>query len=127
MRWALVPAFIAVTGATAATTDGRLNSTNGDEYSIIFNANGAVLTSTSPKFYPHLEPSENHELVVKKAVIYLGANCDAIHDEFEKGQLAAGQRRFLNHVQEWRDPAFQPAGNGWTRRLDEADVHLDSE
>lgn len=65
--------------------DDKFYSTNGDEYSVSFNTNGAVLTSTYPKFYPHLEASEDHELVVKKAVIYLGVHCDAIHSEFGTG------------------------------------------
>ncbi len=72
----------------------RYYSNEGDAYIASFNANGADFETVYPKTYVHLEPSEDHEVVEKRARIYFGTNCDALHSEFGKGKWSGGNGAF---------------------------------
>ena len=60
-------------------------SNEGDAYIGTLTADGVKLTSKYPKTWFRSEPSQDHAIVEKRAVIYFGKSCDAVHSELGKG------------------------------------------
>ena len=60
-------------------------SNEGDLYFGSLNEDGVVLTSKYPKAWFHGEPSQDHTASEKRAIIFLGRSCDAVHNEYGTG------------------------------------------
>ena len=95
MRWLLTFLVVAVGSAPSVAEESQQYvSDEGDAYFAVINASGAVLTSKYPKTWFHGESTEDHQVVEKKAVIYLGNSCDALHNEYGKGTWEQANARF---------------------------------
>jgi hypothetical protein len=62
-------------------------SSDGDEFTAEFNEHGAVLTSAHEKHY-FVGHGANSKLIVRKAIIYLGKDCDVSSQFYGKGVWA---------------------------------------
>ncbi len=80
--------------AQADDADHTFFSDDGDEYAARFSEHGAVLTSVYPKAWAHLEPSEDHTVDRKHAIIFFGKDCDATHNQYGKGRWAQANGAF---------------------------------
>ena len=69
-------------------------SNEGDAYVGIFNENGAVLTSQYPKSWFHGEPYQDLQVHTKPAILYLGKDCDAVHNEYGEGSWSGANGGF---------------------------------
>ena len=77
---------IAVVPSFALAQEGaEFWSNEGDAYIGTLTADGVKLTSKYPKTWFRSEPSQDHAIVEKRAVIYFGKSCDAVHSELGKG------------------------------------------
>lgn len=91
-----VATLTAIILASAAQAEELQNywSNEGDTYFATVNENGVALTSKFPKTWFHGEPSQDHQVVTKPAVIYLGNDCDALHNEYGAGKWSGANGGF---------------------------------
>ena len=74
-----------MTGGMAQAQNLNYVSSYGDEYSIEFNANGAVLRSLYPKAW-FIENGAASRIEKGIDTLYLGISCDAFHPVFGDGR-----------------------------------------
>lgn len=94
MRVGVILATIFMASAVHSEDLREYWSNEGDTYFATVNENGAVLTSKYPKSWFHGEPSDDLQVHTKPAVIYLGNDCDALHNEYGEGRWSGANGGF---------------------------------
>ena len=94
MRVAVIALVFASASAACAEDAVTFYSNEGDAYVGILNENGAVLTSQYPKSWFHGEPWQDLQVHTKPAILYLGNDCDALHNEYGAGRWSGSNGGF---------------------------------
>ncbi len=114
MRLAAILAVLGMAGTPVAAQDGYISSF-GDEYTLVANPDGMILSSVHPKAW-FIEAGADSRVERGTDVLFLGRSCDAFHRLWGKGTWGEANGGFVVRFPGGRDYGFArqelPAAEG---------------